>query len=225
MIVEERMRTFINSLDPGNTPFLEKLEKEALASEIPIIRREMQSFIKVLLAVKKPKRILEVGTAVGFSTLLMCEYGPEELEITTIENYKKRIPIARENFRKAGREHQITLLEGDAGGILKELSPGYDLIFMDAAKGQYIHWLEDVIRLLNPDGILLSDNVLQEGEIIESHYLVERRNRTIYKRMREYLYTLKHEKRLMTSILPLGDGAALSVRMSQDPENGSKEKR
>lgn len=225
MIVEERMRTFINSLDPGNTPFLEKLEKEALALEIPIIRREMQSFIKVLLAVKKPKRILEVGTAVGFSTLLMCEYGPEELEITTIENYKKRIPIARENFRKAGREHQITLLEGDAGGILKELSPGYDLIFMDAAKGQYIHWLEDVIRLLNPDGILLSDNVLQEGEIIESHYLVERRNRTIYKRMREYLYTLKHEKRLMTSILPLGDGAALSVRMSQDPENGSKEKR
>jgi len=225
LIVEERMRTFINSLDPGNTPFLEKLEKEALASEIPIIRREMQSFIKVLLAVKKPKRILEVGTAVGFSTLLMCEYGPEELEITTIENYKKRIPIARENFRKAGREHQITLLEGDAGGILKELSPGYDLIFMDAAKGQYIHWLEDVIRLLNPDGILLSDNVLQEGEIIESHYLVERRNRTIYKRMREYLYTLKHEKRLMTSILPLGDGAALSVRMSQDPENGSKEKR
>lgn len=225
MIVEERMRTFINSLDPGNTPFLEKLEKEALASEVPIIRREMQSFIKVLLAVKKPKRILEVGTAVGFSTLLMCEYGPEELEITTIENYKKRIPIAIENFRKAGREHQITLLEGDAGEILKELSPGYDLIFMDAAKGQYIHWLEDVIRLLNPDGILLSDNVLQEGEIIESHYLVERRNRTIYKRMREYLYTLKHEKRLMTSILPLGDGAALSVRMSQDPENGSKEKR
>lgn len=225
MIVEERMRTFINSLDPGNTPFLEKLEKEALASEVPIIRREMQSFIKVLLAVKKPKRILEVGTAVGFSTLLMCEYGPEELEITTIENYKKRIPIARENFRKAGREHQITLLEGDAGEILKELSPGYDLIFMDAAKGQYIHWLEDVIRLLNPDGILLSDNVLQEGEIIESHYLVERRNRTIYKRMREYLYTLKHEKRLMTSILPLGDGAAFSVRMSQDPENGSKEKR
>ena len=225
MIVEERMRTFINSLDPGNTPFLEKLEKEALASEVPIIRREMQSFIKVLLAVKKPKRILEVGTAVGFSTLLMCEYGPEELEITTIENYKKRIPIARENFRKAGRERQITLLEGDAGEILQELSPGYDLIFMDAAKGQYIHWLEDVIRLLNPDGILLSDNVLQEGEIIESHYLVERRNRTIYKRMREYLYTLKHEKRLMTSILPLGDGAALSVRMSQDPENGSKEKR
>lgn len=223
MIVEERMRTYINSLDPGNTEFLEALEKEALSSGVPIIRREMQSFIKVLLAVKKPKRILEVGAAVGFSTLLMCEYGPQDLEITTIENYEKRIPIAKENFLRAGRNSQITLLEGDAGQILKELEPAYDMIFMDAAKGQYIHWLEDVIRLLGPEGVLLSDNVLQEGEIIESHYLVERRNRTIYKRMREYLYTLKHEERLLTSILPLGDGAALSIKKPLDPVNGDKE--
>lgn len=223
MIVEERMRTYINSLDPGNTEFLEKLEKDALSSGVPIIRREMQSFIKVLLAVKKPKRILEVGTAIGFSTLLMCEYGLPDLEITTIENYEKRIPVAKENFLKAGRNRQITLLEGDAGKILKELEGEYDLIFMDAAKGQYIHWLEDVIRLLASEGILLSDNVLQEGELIESHYLVERRNRTIYKRMREYLYTLKHDKRLMTSILPLGDGAALSIKMPLDPMTMDKE--
>ena len=212
MIVEERMRTYINSLDMGNTPFLEELEKEALSKGVPIIRREMQSFIKVLLAIKQPKRILEVGTAVGFSTLLMCEYGRADLQITTIENYEKRIPIAKENFQKAGQWEKITFLEGDAGQILKELKGSYDLIFMDAAKGQYIHWLEDVIRLLEPEGILLSDNVLQEGELIESHYLVERRNRTIYKRMRDYLYTLKHDQRLITSILPLGDGAALSVK-------------
>ena len=212
MIVEERMRTFINSLDTGNTPFLEELEKEALEAEVPVIRREMQSFIKTLLAVQKPEHILEVGTAVGFSTLLMCEYGPADLKITTIENYEKRIPLAKENFRKAGREDQITFLEGDAGEILKELTGSFDLIFMDAAKGQYIHWLEDVLRLLRPGGILLSDNVLQEGELIQSHYLVERRNRTIYKRMREYLYALKHDPRLLTSILPLGDGAALSVK-------------
>lgn len=212
MIVDERMRTYINSLNMGNTPFLEKLEQTALTDGVPIIRREMQSFIKVLLAIYKPRQILEVGTAVGFSTLLMCEYGPSDLQITTIENYQKRIPIAKENFKKAGREKQITLLEGDAGEILKNLTGSYDMIFMDAAKGQYIHWLDDVLRLLKDDGILLSDNVLQEGEIIESHFLVERRDRTIYKRMREYLFELTHNPRLMTTILPLGDGASLSVK-------------
>lgn len=212
MIVEERMRTYINSLDMGNTPFLEQLEKEALDNGVPIIRKEMQSFIKVLLAIHRPKRILEVGTAVGFSTLLMCEYGLPELELVTIENYEKRIPIARENFKKAGREAQITLLEGDAGLILKELTGTFDLIFMDAAKGQYIHWLPDVFRLMHPGSVLVSDNVLQEGDLIESHYLVERRNRTIYKRMREYLYELKHHPCLETSIIPLGDGVTVSVK-------------
>ena len=172
----------------------------------------MQSFIKTLLALAKPQKILEVGTAVGFSTLLMCEYGRPDLHITTIENYEKRIPLAKENFKKAGREKQITFLEGDAGEILKELKDSYDLIFMDAAKGQYIHWLPDVVRLLAPGGILMSDNVLQEGELIESHYLVERRNRTIYKRMRDYLFELKHHSQLTTSIIPLGDGVSVSVK-------------
>ncbi|MDO4338638.1 MAG: O-methyltransferase [Eubacteriales bacterium] len=212
MIVDERMRTYINSLDTGNTPFLEELEQRALACGVPIIRREMQSFMRTLLAIQRPKRILEVGTAVGFSTLLMCEYGEQDVQITTIENYKKRIPLAKENFRKAGREQQITLMEGDAGQILKELEGPYDLIFMDAAKGQYIHWLSDVLRLMRPGSILLSDNVLQEGDLIESHYLVERRNRTIYKRMREYLYELTHHPDLTTSILPLGDGVTLSIK-------------
>ena len=135
-----------------------------------------------------------------------------DLHITTIENYEKRIPLAKENFKKAGREDQITFLEGDAGEILKKLEDSYDLIFMDAAKGQYIHWLPDVVRLLAPGGILMSDNVLQEGELIESHYLVERRNRTIYKRMRDYLFELKHHPQLTTSIIPLGDGVSVSVK-------------
>ena len=213
-MIDERLTTYINSLDTGNTEFLEQLERYAHETYVPVIRREMQSFIKTLLALQKPEKILEVGTAVGFSTLLMCEYGPENLHITTIENYEKRIPLARENFRRAGREEQITLMEGDAGRILGEISGTYDMIFMDAAKGQYIHWLEDVLRLLKPGGILLSDNVLQEGELIQSHYLVERRDRTIYKRMREYLYVLKHDTRIITSILPLGDGAALSVKVN-----------
>jgi len=215
VIVEERMRTYINSLDLGNTPFLEQLEREALENRVPIIRKEMQSFMKVLLALKRPERILEVGTAVGFSTLLMCEYGRPEAKITTIENYEKRIPLAKENFKKAGRESQITLLEGDAGTILKELTGPYDLIFMDAAKGQYLHWLPEVLRLMEPGSVLVSDNVLQEGDLIESHYLVERRNRTIYKRMREYLYELKHHPCLETAVIPLGDGVTVSVKREE----------
>ena len=212
MIVDERMVTYINSLDMGNTPLLNEIEKEAKADLVPVIRREMQSFLKVLLAIHRPLRVLEVGTAVGFSALLFCEYGPENMQVTTIEKYEKRIPIARENFRRAGRENQITLLEGDAADILKELQESYDLIFMDAAKGQYIHFLDDVLRLMKPGSVLVSDNVLQGGDIIESHYAVERRNRTIYKRMREYIYELKHNDKLLTSVIPLGDGVTVSVR-------------
>lgn len=213
MIVEERMVSYINSLDMGNTPFLDALEEQALADYVPIIRREMQSFLKVLLQIKRPKRILEVGTAVGFSALLFCEYAPEDCHVTTIEKYEKRIPVAKENFRKSGREHQITFLEGDAVEILQNMEGSFDFIFMDAAKGQYIHFLPDIMRLLEVGGVLVSDNVLQEGDIIESHYAVERRNRTIYKRMREYLYELKHNDSLLTSILPLGDGAAVSTKI------------
>lgn len=212
MIVDERMVTYINSLDVGNTPLLNKIEQQARRDFVPVIRREMQSFLKVLLAVKQPARILEVGTAVGFSTLLMSEYGPFDCRITTIEKYEKRIPIARANFKEAGREDQITLLEGDAMEILKGLQGSFDFIFMDAAKGQYINFFPEVYRLLADQGILVSDNVLQDGDIIESHFAVERRNRTIYKRMRDYLYELKHNENLRTSILPLGDGVAVSVK-------------
>lgn len=220
MIVDERMTAYINSLDAGNGAFLDALEQEAKRGGVPIIRREMQSFLKVLLRMKKPERILEVGTAVGFSALLMCENTPESTRITTIEKYEKRIPEARENFRRAGMESRITLLEGDAAEILKELKGSFDFIFMDAAKGQYIHFLPDVLRLLETDGVLVSDNVLQEGDIIESHFAVERRNRTIYKRMREYLYELKHDRRLLTSIVPIGDGAAVSLRMADENDFG-----
>ncbi|HIV25515.1 MAG TPA: O-methyltransferase [Candidatus Scatomonas pullistercoris] len=212
MIVEERMLAYINSLDQGHTPFLEELAGRAAKDRVPIIRREMQSFLKVFLMIQQPRKILEVGTAIGFSAVFMAEYGPPDGQITTIESYEKRIPLARENFRKSGYGDRITLLPGDAADILKTLKGPYDLIFMDAAKGQYIRFLPEVLRLLRPGAVLLSDNVLQEGDIIESHYLVERRNRTIYKRMREYLYTLKHSRELETSIVPLGDGITISVR-------------
>lgn len=157
-------------------------------------------------------KILEVGTAIGFSALLMSEYAPEGCHITTIEKYEKRIPLARENFKKAGKEQNITLLEGDATQILAELKEEYDLIFMDAAKGQYINFLPDILRLMSPGGILVSDNILQDGDIVESKYAVTRRNRTIHNRMREYLYALTHHEELETVILPIADGVTLSAK-------------
>lgn len=215
MIVDDRMVAFINSFDKGNTPFLDEIEKFAIETQVPIIRKEMQVFLRFLLAMRRPVKILEVGTAIGFSALLMSEYAPEECKITTIEKYEPRIPIARENFKKAGRENQITLLEGDAIEILKNLQESYDLIFMDAAKGQYIHFLPDILRLLSEGGLLVSDNVLQDGDVIESRYAVVRRNRTIHGRMRDYLYELTHHPRLETCILPVGDGITLSVKLEE----------
>ena len=212
MIVDERMVSFINSFDRGNTPFLDELERYAKGTNVPIIRKEMQGFLKLLLAIQRPDSILEVGTAIGFSALLMKEYAPENCHITTIEKYEKRIPLAKENFKKAGRENDITLLEGDATEILKKLTGTYDFIFMDAAKGQYIHFLPDILRLMPEGGLLISDNVLQDGDIIESRYAVTRRNRTIHARMRDYLYELKHHEQLETAILPVGDGVTVSVK-------------
>lgn len=214
MIVDERMVTYIQSLEVPESAVIEAIEQEALRDRVPIIRKEMQSFLKVLLMIKRPMRILEVGAAVGFSSILMSEYMPEGGHITTIENYDKRIPIARANFKRAGKEEQIDLIEGDALEVMHGLEGPYDLIFVDAAKGQYIHYLPEVMRLLGTDGVLVSDNVLQEGDIIESRFAVERRNRTIHSRMREYLYELKHHDQLQTSIIPLGDGVALSVKHS-----------
>lgn len=212
MIADERISAFIDSLDTGNTPFLNEIESEAKKTNVPIIRTQTQSLLKLLLAIGKPTSILEVGCAIGFSALLMSEYASADCHITTIEKYERRIPIARENFRRAGREDRITLLEGDAADILKELEGSYDMIFMDAAKGQYIHFLPDVLRLLPVGGILVSDNVLQDGDVIESRFAVTRRNRTIHSRMREYLYELMHHPNLVTTILSVGDGVTVSVR-------------
>ena len=213
MITDERISAFINSLDCGNTEFLNEIEDECRRTNVPVIRTQMQSLLKFLLAVNRPQKILEVGTAIGFSALLMSEYAPDGCHITTIEKYEKRIPLAKENFRRAGREDVITLLEGDASEILKGLTESYDFIFMDAAKGQYIHFLPDILRLLGAGGLLVSDNVLQEGDIIESRFAVTRRNRTIHARMRDYLYELKHNRQLETVILPVGDGVTVSVKL------------
>ena len=219
----DRMLTFIDSLYAGNTPFLDEIEQRSLEDGIPIIRKPTQALLKFFMEKERPETILEVGTAVGFSALLMIEYAGEHCKVTTIEKYEKRIPIAKENFMNAGKEKRITLLEGDALELLKNLDDSFEFIFMDAAKAQYIHFLPDVLRLLKPGGTLVSDNILQEGEILESRYAVTRRNRTIHSRMREYLYEITHCDQLQTMILPVGDGVAVSVKKkgkNYDKEQG-----
>ena len=215
MIEDSRIGAYIESLGSGNGEFLDALEKKALENNIPIIRPSMQRLLRVLISAVKPGSILEVGTAVGFSAILMAQCAPADCKITTIEKYEKRIPEAKDNFVRSGYSDRITLLEGDAADILKGLAEDnrhYDLIFMDAAKGQYITFLDDVMRLLGNGGMLISDNVLQDGDIIESRFAVTRRNRTIHSRMREYLYALTHDDRLETSVLPVGDGVTISVK-------------
>ncbi len=213
-MTDERMLTFLHSFDSEKPAYLSGLEKYAKETGVPIIRPQMQGLLRLLITWGSPMRILEVGTAIGFSALFMSAYAPEGCQITTIEKYEKRIPLARENFAKAGKSDCITLLEGDAAEILSSLKDdgAYDFIFMDAAKGQYIHFLPDILRLLSPGGLLVSDNVLQEGELLESKFAVIRRNRTIHNRMREYLYQLTHCGELETTILSIADGVALSAK-------------
>lgn len=210
---QKRITDYIHSLDPGHGELCDRIAREARAGFVPIIRQETAVFLQTLVAAVRPARILEVGTAVGYSALLMAQSMPEGAHITTIEKYEPRIPLAREHFRLAGMEDSITLIEGDADKVLEQLSGTFDFIFMDAAKGQYIHWLPRIFKLLAPGGLLVTDNVLQDGDIVESRFAVERRNRTIHARMREYLFTLTHMEELKTSIVPIGDGVALSVKV------------
>ncbi len=212
MIVNERIVSYIHSLEKDNSSVLEEMSEYAVKNNVPIIRKEVESFLRVLLMMNKPVRILELGTAIGYSAILMSECIQEDGKIVTIENYDKRIPVARENIKKAEKEHMIELIEGDALEILPTLEEKFDFIFMDAAKAQYINFLPHAIRLLKLGGVMLADNVLQEGELIESRYAVTRRDRTIHSRMREFLYQVKHMEELETTIIPIGDGMTLSIR-------------
>lgn len=214
MIVNHRITDYICSLESSQGDLLDSIEKRAREGRVPILRRETAALLRTLVSGFRPKKILEIGTAVGYSALLMCSVMPEDGHITTIEKYEKRIPQAKENFRRAGQEQRITLLEGDADEHIEGLKGQlFDFIFMDAAKGQYLNWLPGLMELLPVGGILVSDNVLQDGDIVESRFAVERRNRTIHSRMREYLYELKHMEELETAIIPIGDGVTISTRV------------
>ena len=210
----DRTAAYIDSLSKEKPAYLTEIERTACTEQVPVIRPGVQELLRFVLAAHQPRHILEIGTGTGFSALFMREYSPVKTQITTIENYEKRIRAACKNFDTYDTDHRICLLEGDAADFLPELAGPYDLIFLDAAKGQYLHFLDDVLRLLPSGGILLTDNVLQEGNILESRYLVERRDRTIHRRMREFLYALTHDDGLETVILPVEDGIALTYKKS-----------
>lgn len=211
MIVNDRIVTYMHSLEKSNGELCDEMEKYAHENFVPIIRKEMESFLRVMVEIKKPKRILEVGTAIGYSAIMMASVMPDDCTITTIENYEKRIPIARANIEKAGMNDRIRLIEGDAMEVIPGLEEKFDFVFMDAAKGQYINFLPLIMEKLQPEAVMISDNVLQEGDIIESRFGIERRNRTIHSRMREYLYQLKNMEEFHTTIVPIGDGITVSV--------------
>ena len=216
MIVDLNITEYIRSLMKEEKNDLSKIEAEARVNHVPIVKPETKELLRTLVLLKKPMKILEVGAAVGFSSLYMNRYQPEGGTIITIERNEKRIKKAKENIKNQGKEEQITLLEGDAIEILKGLDGSFDLIFVDAAKGQYIHFLPDVLRLLAPDGLLFSDNVLQDGDVLESRFAVTRRNRTIHSRMREYLTMLTHTPELTTSVIPIGDGVSLTMKKNTE---------
>lgn len=209
---QQRLETYLASIAPALPPVLAEIEAEALEQYVPIIRKSAQRYLQWLIAVQKPKRILEIGTAVGFSGSLMAYAAGKDCKITTIENYEKRFEKAEANFKKAGVWDQIRFLKGDAAEILPTLDGSYDFVFMDASKGQYIYFWEDVKRLMHSGSVLVTDNVLQEGNILDSHYAVCRRDRTIHKRMREFLAMQMQDEAFVCDILPMGDGLSVCLK-------------
>lgn len=212
MIVNERIDEYIELLSKENSEYIERIREEALATDVPIIKRSSEAFMKSLLKIKRYTNILELGTAVAYSTLIIAENS--EAKITTVEKFEPRIKIAKENIKFSEFKDRIELICEDVDIVLKNLvsqNKKYDFIFMDAAKAQYIKWLPDIKLLLEDEGVLFSDNILQEGSIIESKFAIDRRDRTIHKRLREYLRALTSDKNLTTSIIPIGDGVALSI--------------
>ena len=212
-----RIRDFIISYTRDDEGSLKEIYEKAIQNEVPIIRRETRDFLHVLLQIVKPQRVLEVGTAVGYSTLVMADvlnevWSRNDWYIDTCELDESRIKEALANFGNSLYEERITLLQGDAASTLKGITDKtYDFIFIDAAKAQYMTYLEESIRLSHKGTVIVTDNILAEGDVLESHFLVEKRDRTIHDRMREYLHFIKNDPRLDTSILSVGDGLAMSI--------------
>lgn len=202
---------YIRGILPSNEGLFREMELYADENHVPIVHKEVGVLLQIITKSTRAKKVLEVGTAIAYSTLLFCEAMGDNGHITTIERNAKRICLARENIKKANKTNNINLLEGDATEILKNLEGKYDLIFLDGAKGHYKDFLNDCINLLNPGGLLISDNILYKG-MVATDELVVRRQRTIVNRMREYLQYICNHPQLDTSIIPIGDGLAISYK-------------
>lgn len=213
-VMDERLEVFLEMLSGDLPEYLNEIAEKAEIEHVPVMRRQTCEILKFIINAHSVTRILEIGTAIGYSALCMSECESVRC-IDTIEKVAARITAAEDNFNKYDKGNYIQLIKGNALTILKDLSDiqkKYDLVFMDAAKGQYPVFLGYVNNLLDKGGILVTDNVLQEGEILESRYAVNRRDRTIHSRMREFLDTLTHSKEWDTIVLPIGDGLSVSIR-------------
>lgn len=214
-VTEDYLNSYLRTIQPQYGGVLGEVQKEALRNNVPIIPHETARFLSVLLTMKKPKNILEVGTAVGFSAGLMTRYIQEGGKVTTIDRFEVMLKDAKINIKKMGLEDKIKILEGDAAEILKNLDEKYDVIFLDAAKGQYSQFLPECLRILEVGGILIADDVLQGGDIARSRFNVPRRQRTIHKRMRNFLWDISHMDCLESSIVPIGDGMAVCCKTKE----------
>lgn len=186
-----------------------EMEQYAKENKVPISQPESIRLTEILLMIKKPEKILEIGTAIGYSAIKMANVS--DAKITTIELSDEMAQKAEENIKKAGLENRITVLKGDAKEVLKTVSGEYDVIFMDAAKGHYMDFFLECDRLLKKGGLLISDNVLYKG-MTATDELVVHRKITIVKRLRKYLEMLKKNESYQTAVIPIGDGVALSVK-------------
>lgn len=211
MIFEDRDRFagFLSSFPFELPPSLAEIRKKAREDHVPIIRDDTQRFMAFLMKITQPHRILEIGTAVGFSALLMAHFDDALEELVTIENYEPRIQEASENFGRS--DAPVTFLKGDASEILKTIDGSFDFVFIDAAKGQYPDYLNLVRDHLTKGSVIVADNILQDGRILEPREALERRDRTIHKRIREYLDMVMADGSYQSTILPVGDGVAVSV--------------
>ena len=214
MIVDNRITEYLHSLEKSRGELLDTIEKKAVEEGVPIIRSETAALLRSLTAALRPENILEIGTAVGYSALQMCQVMPLNCHITTLKSMKNVFLRQKKILKKPGKKAALPFLEGDADMWLKELKgKQFDLVFMDAAKGQYLNWLPLLLDLMPVGAVLISDNVLQDGDVVQSRFAVQRRNRTIHSRMREYLYELKNMEEFETAVIPIGDGVTISTRI------------